>query len=47
MVCPKRRVIQEFGLGVSEDILVRALRRRGYWRRKALDRAKATNCTEN
>ncbi|ODM18653.1 hypothetical protein SI65_05270 [Aspergillus cristatus] len=39
---PYRRVIQEFGLGVSEDVLVRALRRREFWRRKALDKAEQT-----
>lgn len=39
---PYRRVIQEFGLGGSEDVLVRALRRREFWRRKALDKAKQT-----
>ena len=33
-------MIQEFGLGVSEDILVPALRKRGYWRRKAMGNAK-------
>lgn len=33
-------MIQEFGLGVSEDVLVRALRRRVYWRRKDLENAK-------
>lgn len=39
---PYRRVIQEFGLGISEDVLVRALKRSEYWRRKTLDKAKGT-----